>query len=108
GIQLSVINSTTANLLVNFDQTKLVRAIHNLAIPLTLQIDANNIITGCAAAGSAAALASAGGTCPSGQVMNGISANGVPSCVVAAAGGSTTSSGTGTAVGTGGGTGGSS
>ncbi len=47
GIQLSVTDVSTANLLVNFDQTKLVRTIHNLSFPLNLSVDSANKIVSC-------------------------------------------------------------
>jgi hypothetical protein len=53
GIQVAVTSATTANLLVNFDQTKLVRAIHSLSFPLVLQTGPPaTTITGCQSGGT--------------------------------------------------------
>lgn len=54
GFQLNVVSPTAANLLVNFDQTKLVRPLKSLSFSVALQSAGpvnNTTITGCAAGG---------------------------------------------------------
>jgi HAMP domain-containing protein len=54
GIQLSITSATTANFLINFDQTKLVRGIHNLTLPVTIQTSGpatSATLIGCGGAG---------------------------------------------------------
>lgn len=56
GIQLSVTSATTGNFLINFDQTKLIRGIHNLVLPVTIQTTGPTsaaTLTGCGGAGGA-------------------------------------------------------
>jgi hypothetical protein len=75
GITVQVTSATSAKLLINFDQTDLVRPIRNLAFPIsivTIPSGSNQKITGCQSAG--------GGSCPAGQLMTGINPNGSPQC----------------------------
>lgn len=62
GIQLSVTSNSTADLLIKFDQNKLVRPLSNLSFPLTLGTTGATI-TGCVTSESASSICtSLGGT----------------------------------------------
>ena len=81
GIQIMVasISPPTATLRINFDQTSLVRAIHNLEFPLHLTISGvpgATTITGCRGGDSA----SSGGTCPEDFRQVGSLSDGTPIC----------------------------
>src|ERR1035437_381132 len=75
GIQVQVTSATTAKLLINFDQTNLVRPIHNLAFPIsivTIPSGSNQQINGCQSGGGG----TYGTTCPTGTVQTGTLSDG--------------------------------
>ncbi|NJL24511.1 MAG: hypothetical protein HC902_04640 [Calothrix sp. SM1_5_4] len=77
GIQVQVESATTGSLLINFDQSRLVRPIKNLRFPISIATTpsgTNQQIVGCQQSGNT------GGSCPTGQLMIGINPDGTPIC----------------------------